>query len=121
MSTFDYAEMIETVKELLAEFGNPITLSRNGEPVIDPIEGTVTPGDPVVTQPLGVILAINEDYATRWGSGIAIGDRALLMEPGNRPQSGDLITLEGEQWTVVTVDVTAPDGTDLLYEILVRP
>lgn len=118
---FDYTELVADVLELLEEFGNPVTLTRNGAPVNDPIEGTVTPGAPTVTQPLGVVIAMNEDYATRYGSGAQLGDRILLLAPGNRPQQGDLVTLEGDQWTVISVDITAPAGTDLLYEVLVRP
>lgn len=117
---FSYDEIAADVLELLEEFGNPVTMTRHGAPVEDPVEGTVTPGAPVVTTPLGVIIAMNEEYATRYGTGAQLGDRILLMQPGNRPQSGDVLTLEGEGWTVVTVDVTAPAGVDVLYEVLVR-
>lgn len=119
MSGF-YEDMAATAAEMLAEFGQPVTVTRETPGGYDPATGTTTAGTVQTWAPAGVKL----DYTQREIDGTLIksGDQRVYMsaEAGLDPQTGDTVTLGAEVWRVVTSRTLAPAGVAVLLDVQVR-
>ncbi|ATS92243.1 head closure Hc1 [Xanthomonas phage Bosa] len=121
MATFDYADLKTEVDELLAEFGQSCILRRPGGPVVvDPVEGTVTPGSGPVDFP---VLGVITDYSDRQidGDNIRRGDRLMYIQGNERPEQGDVfLEANGTQWAIIDFDSVDPAGLALVFALQLR-
>lgn len=121
-----YADMASTAADLIAQFGQPVTLTRSVPGAYDTATGTNGAPD-VSTQSC---LAVEDAYTAREidGTLVRVGDRRLILSPEtsagatvNAPQPGDTITFaDASLWTVKTVEPTSPGGTALIYTLQLR-
>lgn len=119
-----YDDMADLASEMLAEFGQQLTLKRTIAGEYNPDIGRDNPGI-VESQPItaivrpasqGTVQAFDQKYQA--GTLIESNIRALkiatkgLLWP---PAPGHIVILDGEEWKVIGVTPVSPAGTDLLY------
>lgn len=114
-----YAELAQTVQEILAEFGAETTLTKVTAGAYNPATGSA--GE---TRTPRTVTAAVFDYETKYIDGTLIlsGDKQVFMSVvGNEaPKPGDLLAWMGKDWRVITFKNLAPAGISVLYELQVR-
>lgn len=121
-----YSELAADAADLIAEFGQPVTLTRSVPGAYDTATGT-NGASTVTTQ---ACLAVEDAYKAREidGTLVRVGDRRLILSPETSSgtavtaaEPGDTITFaDGTVWTVKTVEPTSPGGTALIYTLQLR-
>ena len=114
-----YTDAAADAKELLAEFGQAATWSHdNGDSVFDPILGTYTGGTTTAYTANGVLLDFETSRIN--GSSILATDKMFLMEAGNKPEVGDILTIDSIAHKTIKVPEINPAGTPVVYEVQLR-
>jgi hypothetical protein len=117
-----YDDMQETAGELLAEFGQSVTITKPGAGTYDNATGVNTPA--ASTTQTG--LAIEEAYKAHEidGTLVKVGDKKLMLSPLNAagavltaPLVGHSVTVGGVVYRIMSVEPYSPGGT-VLYIIL---
>lgn len=122
--SFDYTSLATVADELLAEFGQAVTITRNTPGAYDPNTGTVA--ITTATQSgTGAVFDFGlhqSGQSFTAGSLIVAGDKQLILSPTgvSEPRPGDLAIIGGATWNIVSVKTTAPAGTAMLYECQLR-
>ena len=117
-----YSELADTADELLAEFGQPVTVTSFEM-------GQENSSTGVVSQPsttfsaTGVLL--DYDYRNFGEStvpyqAITAGDKRLLLTASNVVNTGDLFQVDGVVYKAHVIKVVNPAGTRVLYDIWVQ-
>ena len=117
-----YSELADTVDELLAEFGQPVTVTSFEM-------GQENSSTGVVSQPsttfsaTGVLL--DYDYRNFGEStvpyqAITAGDKRLLLTASNVVNTGDLFQVDGVVYKAHVVKCINPAATRVLYDIWVQ-
>lgn len=123
MSAF-YDRQAATAQRLLAQFGQPVTVSRVTGGTEDPLTGEMTGQTPESFTPNGVLLnySVKEAGDSRAaGNEIRTSDRKLLLAPFDvDPVVTDSVTVDGSEWTIIRIKPLRPAGQTLLHEIQVR-
>lgn len=123
MSAF-YDRQAATAQRLLAQFGQPVTVSRVTGGTEDPLTGDVTGQTTESYTPNGVLLnySVKEAGDSRAaGNEIRTSDRKLLLAPFDvDPVVTDSVTVDGSEWTIIRIKTLRPAGQTLLHEIQVR-
>jgi len=121
MSAF-YDRMSATALNLIASFGQTITLRDTVPGEYDPVTGGSTP-DVEVDQPAQAIL---QDYALQQAgmsyaedTVIRQGDKKILVAAQGitPPTLTTTVIADGATWTIVNIKEINPAGTPLVYEI----
>lgn len=113
-----YGDMAVVVTDLLTQFGTAFVLARDVGGSIDDVTGAVvagTPADQVVTG----LLKVYPDKLID-GTRIQQGDRLLVIDASVQPLHTDRPVIEGEEWSVVSIETANPAGIPLAYFIQVR-
>jgi hypothetical protein len=110
--------MAATALELLIEFGQSITLSRETGGSINPITGVVTAGTDVSVVTTGLIKPYPEKMID--GTRILSSDRELVLSNEAVPLPSDKPIVGGEEWSIVDIKTVSPAGTDVVYFVQVR-
>jgi hypothetical protein len=123
VATFDYADIAATVVEMLAEFGEPLTLVRNdggGGGTYDPDTSTVV-DSPEATHTANAIQVQLESEMID-GTLIQANDRRFLIAPdlGLEPAPGDAVTYNARTFAVVSCQPMMPAGVPLAYDVIAR-
>lgn len=121
MSAF-YDRMSATALNLIARFGQTITLRDTVPGEYDPVTGGSTP-DVEVDQPAQAIL---QDYALQQagmsyaeGTVIQQGDKKIMVAAQGLtpPALTTTVLAGGATWTIVNIKEINPAGTPLVYEL----
>lgn len=125
MSEF-YDDMAATAAELIAEFGQPVTLTHSVPGAYDTETGTSAAAT-VTTQ---ACLGVEEAYSARSidGTLILAGDKKLMLSVETTagtavtaPAVEDTVTFaDASVWTIKAVEPLSPGGTALLYTLQLR-
>ena len=114
-----YGDLAITSNELLAEFGQAITIRVQTAGEYNPETGTsaITTVDTVGN---GCVF----DYGTNAidGTMIAQGDKQLLLSPVGMAEPGvdDLVLVGGVSWRITRVKSIAPAGVAVIYDCNLR-
>lgn len=123
MSAF-YDRQAATAQRLLAQFGQPVTVSRVTGGTEDPLTGDMTGQNTESYTPNGVLLNYSgreAGEARDAGNEIRTSDRKLLLAPFDvDPVVTDSVTVDGSEWTIIRIKTLRPAGQTLLHEIQVR-
>lgn len=123
MSAF-YDNAAAVAAQLLAQFGQPVTVARHVSVSTDPLTGDDLGGVTNEYAPNGVLLnysAKEAGDAREAGTEIRTSDRKLLLEPFEvEPEQTDSITVDGGAWTIIRIKTLRPAGQTVLHEIQVR-
>lgn len=114
MSAF-YDEMAAVARDLLREFGAPITFTRTTGEVKNPVTGAITTtGTTTSHSPMGVIVPIKSNLVD--GTRIKAGDKLLITDDSFAPLMTDKVT----GWAIQEIEDKNPAGTPLVYFTRVR-
>ena len=121
---FDYLETAADVDELLAEFGQAVTIRTVTTGAYDPATGGASSSSVDSTGTgaefdFGLHLSGASFTA---GTVIVAGDKQLLLSPVgiSEPQQGSFAIISGVAWSIAAVKVTGPAGVPVLFELLLR-
>lgn len=121
-----YDDMAATAAEMIAEYGQPVTISTSEPGEYDTDTATSAPGAPATVTAMGVVTAYKAAEVD--GSLVRNGDRKLSLStvdtagaPVAEPKTGSRATLaNGSKWTVMVVEAANPAGTPLVYRLQLR-
>jgi hypothetical protein len=113
-----YSDLATTAKELLAEFGQVITITRKAGNTYDPVTGITTAGTATDYLPKGILKQYKSHLID--GTRILATDRELVIDDTVEPMMTDTIKIGGESWTPIIIGESNPAGTTLVYKIQVR-
>jgi hypothetical protein len=113
-----YSDLATTAKELLAEFGQVITITRKSGDAYDPVTGITTAGTATDYLPKGILKQYKSHLID--GTRILATDRELVIDDTVKPLLTDTIKIGGVSWSAITVGESNPAGTPLVYKIQVR-
>ena len=114
-----YSDAAADAKELLTEFGQTATWSHdNNDGTFNPATGVSTGGTSTTYSAKGVLLDFQTNRVN--GTSVLATDSRFLMEVGNKPEVGDIITVNAVAYQVVDVQEVNPAGTPVLYEVQLR-
>lgn len=116
-----FAEQMKSVaKELIANFGEFATFTRESAGTFDPITGTKTG----ITSTDWAVQVTPLTYAEEVfdGDNVQTGDIKLMFAADvYNPKSGDRVSYNGENWYVISVPAfTRVQGSAIVYEVQVR-
>lgn len=123
----DFDQVAADAADLIDSVGRPLVLKRGTAPTddnYDPVTGATDAagGEPATFPIRAVVLSMTTGYAMRVGQqNVHTRDRLLLMGPAVQPVESDVVSFDGDDWQVVRVEETAPDGTPLCFICQVRP
>jgi hypothetical protein len=111
--------MTTTAKELLTEFGQSVTITKQTAGSYDPATGAAT-----VTTSTQTATGALFDYKTHQidNTLILMGDRRLILSAVGitAPQIDDTVTANGKTYTIKAISETNPAGTVVIYTCNVR-
>jgi len=108
-----YADMATTAKDLLAEFGQTVTIARVTGGSVDPVTGSVTAGTTTTYSPKGILRNYNATLID--GTRIKAGDMELILDDTIAPLLTDKPAIGGTVWTIKGIKEINPAGTPLVY------
>lgn len=119
-----YTELATVADELLAEFGQAVTIRHRTAGAYDPATGSVTVTTTDETGRAALFDFGLHQSGTSFTAGALIqaGDKQMLLSPVGitAPKPGDHAIAAGVTWNVSAVKETAPAGTVVIYELLLR-
>tara|TARA_R110000744_G_scaffold63183_4_gene130027 strand:+ start:2329 stop:2685 length:357 start_codon:yes stop_codon:yes gene_type:complete len=114
-----YSDAAADAKELLTEFGQTATWPHdNNDGSLNPATGTTTGGTSTAYSAKGVLLDFQTNRIN--GTSVLATDSRFLMEVGNKPEVGDIITVNAVEYQVIGAQEVNPAGTPVLYEVQLR-
>ena len=117
---FDYATLRKTAAGLIKNFGAEAVITRDVGRRYNPTSGSLYTG---VINELK-LKAVRSQYGQFEKSTMSIqaGDIKLLVEAGlGEPLIDDNLLFDGINYRVMQVNITSPSGTDVFYELHLRP
>lgn len=114
-----YSELAVVAAQLLAEFGQTVTIRRTTGKVASPVTGAVTTAGTVQDLTTKGVLRKYPD-AVIDGTRMTTSDRELVLADTVQPLLTDKILIQGEYWTVQRVETVNPAGTAMVYKVQVR-
>jgi hypothetical protein len=120
--SFDYTKSAASSLRMLTRFGQDITRTSYTAGTYDPATGSATPTTATTTRK-GVLLPLSDNRAGQQyirGTLIATGDKQLLLDASGPVAITDHYTVNGAEYTVVSIDDLNPAGTAVLNDLHVR-
>jgi hypothetical protein len=119
MSAAFYNEMAGVARELLADFGATISITRTTGRVESDITGAVTSAGSVATYlPKGILKEYNNMQID--GSKIQTGDKLLVLDDTVLPLMTDKPIVNGKTWNIMDIEIKEPAGIPLVYLVQIR-
>lgn len=118
---FDYNEAAADAVELITEFGQAITLTKQGNESggFDPVTGDVIAAQPNITvSGVGVLINYKTDEIDN--SNILAGDAKILCSLTGTPEINMTVPFNGKTWRVVNIGTLQPSSTVVMYALQVR-
>lgn len=119
MTSFQWA--IDTAHRLIEAKGRTVTLAQKNVTAYDPTTDVETSTAPAHSTKAVVQAPSKQQMEGR--SLVLASTRSLLMAAKNLtivPEPGDTATFDGQDWVIIDVTHTSPDGSDIIYEALVE-
>ena len=113
-----YARLASTASRLLTTYGQTVTLRRTTGGSVNPVTGATVAGTVQTLTAPGILQRYPDELVD--GTRILASDRMLILDSTVQPQITDLVSLEGQQWTLVQIQTINPAGTPLVYMLQVR-
>jgi hypothetical protein len=111
--------MASDASAMLKEFGQAATWEHdNNDGSLNPATGTTTGATSTAYSAKVVLLDFQTNRIN--GTSVLATDSRFLMEVGNKPEVGDIITVNAVEYKVMDVQEVNPAGTPVLYEVQLR-
>ena len=114
--SFNFTPLQGSSTKLLTKFGRQLTFTRTTDAGFDPNTGTKTQTTSTFTKFACVFDYSAEEVAL---DNIEVGDRRLLAE-GHSYQVGDTVSLDSQNYRVISVSNIQPAGTVVACNLQVR-
>lgn len=117
-----YSKLAATAQRLLADKGQPMTVTARTPGAYNPAISGATPGA-ATTPVVGVMLDYTEAAFRADGDGAVLrGDRKAIVSAQGLTEvvMGDTLTVGGEVWSVVRAKKLNPAGTVVIHTLQVR-
>lgn len=114
-----YTGLAATASRLLTSKGQTATWAHdNQDGTFNPATGATEGGTTTAYSASGVLL----DFDTKRinGTSVLATDSCFLMEVGNKPEVGDIITVNAVEYQVMDMQEVNPAGTAVMYEVQLR-
>ena len=108
------------IAKTLQAKGQPMTLTRQGAGVFDPVTGGMTGGVVETFTAYGITKNYRQAEIAASGSLILGGDKLAIISADVAPVIADKLTIMGEDWVVISINELAPQGVALLYYCQLR-
>ena len=118
MSATFYNSMAATASKLLTKFGAVGTIKRTTGGSINPVTGDVVAGSTVTYSPKIIVQRYANELVD--GTRILSSDRLIILDKTIQPLTSDKITIESEDWSIVSVTESKPAGIALVYFVQAR-
>lgn len=124
-----YDDMQDVALEMLAEFGQQLTLKRVTGGTYDPATGTDTPGTTETQTITAVVLPASngtiEAFDNKFEGGTLIESNLRALKIAAKgltwaPAPGCVVTLDGHDWAMIGATSSNPAGTPLVYSASIR-
>ena len=118
---FNYNEAATDAVELITEFGQAITLTKQGNESggFDPVTGDVIAAQPNVTvSGVGVLVNYKSDEVDN--TNILAGDAKIICSLTGTPEINMTLPFNGKAWRVINITTLQPSGTVVMYTLQVR-
>ena len=115
---FDYDKTAATALKLLTRFGQTVTFVRVTGGSINPITGAEIAGTDACVTTTGLLRKYPDKMID--GTRILSGDRELILSNEQEPLPSDKPTINGEDWSIESIDTLSPAGTVVIYTVQVR-
>lgn len=114
-----YSDLASVANELLAEFGQSVTIRHRTSGAYDPATGSATV---TTTDEAGNAAVFDYDTKHIDGTMIVRGDKYALLSPVGitAPDTDDRLIVGGVEYSVVSVKTEAPAGTAVLHTVQIR-
>ena len=109
-----------TIAKTLKAKGQPMTLTRQGAGVFDPVTGGMTGGVAQTFTVYGITKNYRQADIAASGSLILGGDKLAIISADVAPVIADKLQIMGEDWIVISINELSPQGVALMYYCQVR-
>lgn len=116
---FDYSEIAAQTLELLAEFGEDITRRSYSIGKYSAATGA-NEIDFNDTARKGVLFSFGAGQTLANSSLIQVGDMRLLVDASGIIDPQDHFVIAGKEYVIISMDVVAPAGLAVLYDLHIR-
>lgn len=118
-----YDEMAVMALEMIAEYGQPVTVSKTAPGEYDPETGGESPGSTIEQTAQGILLEFTgQEFQNN--SLIKQGDKKLKIAAQGLewvPELMNKVVVQGRTWSIVPpLKEIYPAGTPIFYELQVR-
>ena len=119
--TFDYAEIATTSAELLAEFGQEVTLRNVTPGVYNPATSSTSAPTETDVKYKGALFDFGAGQTMERGTLIQAGDKKLLLDPAAVVDPQDrVLDAAGVVYSIISIGEIKPAGTRVLYNLHLR-
>ena len=108
------------IAKTLKAKGQPMTITRTGAGVFDPVPGGMTGGVAQTFTVYGITKNYRQAEIAASGSLILGGDKLAIISADVAPVVADKLTIMGEDWIVISINELSPQGVALLYYCQLR-
>lgn len=118
MSATFYNNMAATASKLLSKFGAVGTIKRTTGGSINPVTGAIVTGTTVTYSPKTIVQRYANELVD--GTRVLSSDRLIILDKTIEPLTSDKITIDSEDWSIVSVTESKPAGIALVYFVQAR-
>ncbi len=115
-----YSDMALTASQMLAEFGQLVTLRKAGIGTYDPSTGKNTRPAVNDVQVHGAVFDYPPGQVNGPGGLIQGGDRRLLLEAGTAPSLEDRVIVGPVEYIIKGFQTINPSGAVVMYDIQLK-
>lgn len=115
----NYNELKLTARQLLKDFGRPVSVVRRTGDTYTPNNGLV-PGTEQTITGFAVNFPFKKSDRLRPDTLIQAGDEQVIIELSTKPESTDLVNLDGVFYSIIDVENIAPAGVNVIYILHAR-
>ena len=108
------------IAKTLKAKGQPMTLTRTGAGVFDPVTGGMTGGTVTTHAVYGITKNYRQADIAAPGSLILGGDKIAIISADVKPVIADKLQIMGEDWMVISINELSPQGVALMYSVQIR-
>ena len=118
MSDAFYNSMAATASKLITKFGAQGTIKRTTGGSVNPVTGVTVAGTTTTYTPKGLVQRYAEALID--GTRILSSDRLVIVDNTIEPLTTDKVTLDSQDWTIVSVQQAKPSTVGVVYFIQAR-
>ncbi|CAB4194527.1 hypothetical protein UFOVP1254_104 [uncultured Caudovirales phage] len=118
-----YSELANTAREMLREFGQPVTVKKYETAIPNPVTGVVAPPTSTTTTEFGCLLDF--EYRsfgdlTTIQTTVNASAKRMVMTSGTLLNSGDGIVVGQDEYRIHVIKTLSPAGTRVLYDLWIQ-